>query len=84
MVLVLGPAGLSVLGPGSPFAADTKLCGMHRLSPAGPSTSEGTCLAESECGVELATGNVGCFSNSTCTWAGQVHAWKSWPWPLFG
>ncbi|CAL1134305.1 unnamed protein product [Cladocopium goreaui] len=64
---------LRCLPTGSPFAgSDTKLCGMHRVSPAGPTTTEGTCLAESLCGVELATGNVGCFSNSTCNNPSQM------------
>ena len=38
----------------------------------------GTCLVESLCGVELATGNVGCFSNSTCILA-VVFGWLGNP-----
>eukprot|EP00434_Breviolum_minutum_P009059 symbB.v1.2.007975.t1/scaffold465.1/size200768/11 len=57
---------LRCLSTGAPFAEGTRLCGMHRRAPAGPSTMEGTCEADSLCGIELATGNVGCYANSTC------------------
>eukprot|EP00913_Durusdinium_trenchii_P006853 g6444.t1 len=55
-----GCGWLHCLETGPPFATG-KVCGLHRLSPAGTCKRDG-----SLCGVELATGNVGCFSNSTC------------------
>ncbi|CAE6927755.1 engB [Symbiodinium natans] len=54
-----------------PFAASvTKLCGMHREAAPGPQTKEGgICLQNTStriCGVEMNTGNVGCYSKDTC------------------
>ncbi|CAJ1365148.1 unnamed protein product, partial [Effrenium voratum] len=59
---------LRCLEVGPPFArVAAKLCGMRREAPAGPSTAAGSCQPPGICGVELGTGNAGCFSNSTCS-----------------
>eukprot|EP00439_Symbiodinium_sp_Y106_P080163 s117_g18.t3 len=67
-----GCGWLRCLQTGPPFVSSmTKLCGMHRLAAPGPETrgEGGICLQNTSsriCGVDVASGNVGCYSEDAC------------------